>query len=187
VINKCEVECTPFLSLLCPWRLEGLRAGQPAWISGKGKIKWWISFGVRFEAVARQLQQWGCIFFVVRSEADNGRGWSRLLFAFRKPPRKRQYIGQVNPNCERMKWVPGVKGSGREAEIQRVFLSLQCPLRLGGLRAGHPGLDSWQGLDVSPLHNVQTGFGINPASYQMSTGGSFTGGKNLCKLQFLLY
>jgi hypothetical protein len=103
-------------------------------------------------------------------------------------PRKRQYIGQVNPNFERMKLVPGalspeVKRSGRESEIQRVFLSLQCPLRLGGLRAGHAGLDSRQGQDVSPLHNIQTGFGVN----QPPIRGSFSGGKNLCKLSLFLY
>jgi hypothetical protein len=75
-----------------------------------------------------------------------------------------------------------VKRSGREAEIQWLFLSLQCLLRLCGLRAGHAGLDSRQGQDFFPLHNVQTGFAVNPASYQMSTGSSFSGGNNLCKL-----
>jgi hypothetical protein len=29
VKHKCELEYTPFLSLLCSWRLDGLRAGQP--------------------------------------------------------------------------------------------------------------------------------------------------------------
>jgi hypothetical protein len=29
VKNKYEVEYTPFLSFLCSWRLDGLRAGQP--------------------------------------------------------------------------------------------------------------------------------------------------------------
>jgi hypothetical protein len=39
------------------------------------------------------------------------------------------------------------------------FLSLPCPWRLDGLRAGRAGLDSGQGQDVSLLHNVQTGSG----------------------------
>jgi hypothetical protein len=56
------------------------------------------------------------------------------------------------------------------------FLSLLCPWRLDGLRAGLPGLDSLQGQDVFPLHNVQTGAGAHPASYQVSAGGSFSGG-----------
>jgi hypothetical protein len=29
VKHKCEMEYTPFLSLQCLWRLDGLRAGQP--------------------------------------------------------------------------------------------------------------------------------------------------------------
>jgi hypothetical protein len=62
------------------------------------------------------------------------------------------------------------------------FLSLLCPWRLDGLRAGQPGLDSGQGQDVSFLHNVRTGSGARPASYPASTGGSFSGCKNLCKL-----
>jgi hypothetical protein len=101
--NKCEVECTPFLSLLCTWRLDGLRAGQPGLDSRQGQDKVVIFWGVRSEAVARQRQQRGGVFFLVGSEADTGRGGSPLLFAFRKTPRKRQYIGQINPNCERMK------------------------------------------------------------------------------------
>jgi hypothetical protein len=56
------------------------------------------------------------------------------------------------------------------------FLSLLCPWRHNGLRAGQPGLDSRQGQDVSLLHNVQTGFGAHQASYPMSTGGFFSGG-----------
>jgi hypothetical protein len=72
--------------------------------------------------------------------------------------------------------------SGREAEIQRVFLSPLCPWRLGGLRAGQPGLDSRKGQDVSLLHKVQTCSGAHPASYSVSTGGSFSGGRNLSKL-----
>jgi hypothetical protein len=32
-----------------------------------------------------------------------GRGGSPLLFAFRMAPRKRKYIGQINPNCKGMK------------------------------------------------------------------------------------
>jgi hypothetical protein len=55
------------------------------------------------------------------------------------------------------------------------FLSLLCPWRLDGLRAGQPGMDSRQGQDVSLLHDVQTGSGAHPASYPMSTGGSFFG------------
>jgi hypothetical protein len=34
-----------------------------------------------------------------------GRGGSPLLFAFRMAPRKRKSIGQVNPNCKRMKFL----------------------------------------------------------------------------------
>jgi hypothetical protein len=45
-----------------------------------------------------------------------------------------------------------------------------------GLRAAQPGLDSLQGQDVSLLHNVQNGSGARPASYQVSAGGSFSGG-----------
>jgi hypothetical protein len=67
------------------------------------------------------------------------------------------------------------------------FLSLLCPWRLDGLQAGQPGLDSRQGQDVSLLHNVQTGSGANPASYPVSTGGPFSGGYYLCKLEFVLY
>jgi hypothetical protein len=58
---------------------------------------------VRSEAVARQQQQWGGVFVLVPSETVTGRGGSPLLFAFRKTPRKRQHIGQVNANCKRMK------------------------------------------------------------------------------------
>jgi hypothetical protein len=43
--NKCEVECTPFLSLLCLWRLNGLRAGQPGLDSRQEQDKVVISFG----------------------------------------------------------------------------------------------------------------------------------------------
>jgi hypothetical protein len=62
------------------------------------------------------------------------------------------------------------------------FLSLLCPWRLDGLRAGQSGLDSRKWQDVSLLHNVQISSGAHPASYPVSTGGSFSGGKNLCKL-----
>jgi hypothetical protein len=34
--NKYEVGYTPFLSLLCPWRLDGLRAGRPGLDSRQG-------------------------------------------------------------------------------------------------------------------------------------------------------
>jgi hypothetical protein len=61
------------------------------------------------------------------------------------------------------------------------FLSLLYPWRLDWLRAGQPGLDSRQGQDVSLIHNLQTGSGAHPASYPVSTGGSFSGAKNLCK------
>jgi hypothetical protein len=37
VKNKCGVEYTPFLSLLCPWRLDGLWAGRPGLDSGQGQ------------------------------------------------------------------------------------------------------------------------------------------------------
>jgi hypothetical protein len=121
------------------------------------------------------------VFFLVRSDAVTGVGGSPLLFAFRKTPRKQQYIGQVNSNCKKIKLVlgalpPGLKQSGREAEIQRVFLTLQSPWRLDGLRAGQSGLDSLQAQVVSLLHNAQTGSGARAASYPMSTGGSCSGG-----------
>jgi hypothetical protein len=51
------------------------------------------------------------------------------------------------------------------------FVSLLCPWRLDGQRAGQPGLASRQGQDVSLLHTVQTGSGAHPTSYPMSTGG----------------
>jgi hypothetical protein len=38
VNNNCEVGYTPFLSLLCPWRLDGLRAGQPGLDSRHGQM-----------------------------------------------------------------------------------------------------------------------------------------------------
>jgi hypothetical protein len=59
------------------------------------------------------------------------------------------------------------------------FLSLLCPWHLDRLRAGRPGLDSRQEQDVSLLHNVHTGSGVHPASYPMSTGDSFSGGKTV--------
>jgi hypothetical protein len=37
VKNKCEVEYTPFLSLLCPWRLDGHRGGQMGLNYGQGQ------------------------------------------------------------------------------------------------------------------------------------------------------
>jgi hypothetical protein len=54
-----------------------------------------------------------------------------------------------------------------------------------GVSAGY-GLDSqgWipgRGKNFSLLHKVQTCSGSHPASYPVSTGGSFSGGKNLCK------
>jgi hypothetical protein len=36
VKNKCEVEYTPFLSLLCSWRLDGVDSWD--WIPGKGEM-----------------------------------------------------------------------------------------------------------------------------------------------------
>jgi hypothetical protein len=38
------------------------------------------------------------------------------------------------------------------------------------------------GQDVSVFHNVQTGSGAHLASYSVNTGGSISGGENLCKL-----
>jgi hypothetical protein len=35
--NKCEVEYTPFLSLLCPWRLDGQSSGQVGLDYGQGQ------------------------------------------------------------------------------------------------------------------------------------------------------
>jgi hypothetical protein len=52
---------------------------------------------------------------------------------------------------------------------------------------GQLGLDYGQGQDVSLLHDVQTGPGAHPASYTMSSGGSFTGDENLSKLRLCLY
>jgi hypothetical protein len=64
-----------------------------------------------------------------------------------------------------------------KCEVQYTpFLSLLCPWRLDGQRAGQPGLDSGQGQGVFLLHNVQTGCGAHPASYPMSNGGRFYGG-----------
>jgi hypothetical protein len=37
VKNKCEVGYTSFLSLLCPWCLDGLRTGQPGLDSRQGQ------------------------------------------------------------------------------------------------------------------------------------------------------
>jgi hypothetical protein len=62
------------------------------------------------------------------------------------------------------------------------FLSLLRPWRLNGHRGGQLGLDSGQGQDVFLLHNVQTGSRAHPASYRVSTGGSFTGDENFSKL-----
>jgi hypothetical protein len=56
------------------------------------------------------------------------------------------------------------------------FLSLLCPWRLDGLRAGQSGLNSREGQDVSLLHNAQTSTGAKPTSYPVSTGGIFLGG-----------
>jgi hypothetical protein len=56
-------------------------------------------------------------------------------------------------------------------------LTLLCPWRLDGLRAGRSGLDSRQGQNVSLLHNVQTGSGDHPPSYPMSTGALSPGVK----------
>jgi hypothetical protein len=67
------------------------------------------------------------------------------------------------------------------------FLSLLCPWRLDGLRAGQPELDSREGQDVSLLHNVQTGSGAHPASYPVSTGGSFSGGKKPLKRIVIIF
>jgi hypothetical protein len=61
------------------------------------------------------------------------------------------------------------------------FLSLLCPWLLDGHRGGQLGLDSGQ------RHNVQTGSGAHPASYTVSTRGSFTGDENLSKLWVFLY
>jgi hypothetical protein len=37
VKNKCQLEYTPFLSLPCPWPLDGLRDGRPGLNSGQGQ------------------------------------------------------------------------------------------------------------------------------------------------------
>jgi hypothetical protein len=109
----------------------------------------WCLFLVSSESVTRQRQQWGGVFFLVRSEAvTRGRG-SPLFFTFRKTPRKRQYIGQVNPNCKRIKFLWAIKDKikvNNKCEVEYTsFLSLLCPWRLDGLRAGQPGLDSRHG------------------------------------------
>jgi hypothetical protein len=67
------------------------------------------------------------------------------------------------------------------------FLSLLCPWRLDGQRSGQVGFDARQGKDVSLLHDVQTGSGAHPASYTVSTGGSFTGDNIISKLWLFLY
>jgi hypothetical protein len=69
----------------------------------------------------------------------------------------------------KFKWKINVKWSKRHSYHP-------CPWRLDGLLAGWPGLDFWQGQDVSLLHNVQTSSGAHPASYPMSTGGFSPGG-----------
>jgi hypothetical protein len=43
--NKFELECTPVLSILCPWSLDGLRVGHPRLDSQQGQDKVVISFG----------------------------------------------------------------------------------------------------------------------------------------------
>jgi hypothetical protein len=67
------------------------------------------------------------------------------------------------------------------------FLSLLCPWCLNGQQAGQLVLDSRQGQDVSLLHNIQAGSGAHPASYTLSTEGSFMGDENLSKLWLFLY
>jgi hypothetical protein len=37
VKNKCQLEYNPFLSLLCPWRHNEIRAGQPGLDSRQGQ------------------------------------------------------------------------------------------------------------------------------------------------------
>jgi hypothetical protein len=37
VKNKCKVEYSPFLSLPCPWHLDGHRGGQLGLDSGQGQ------------------------------------------------------------------------------------------------------------------------------------------------------
>jgi hypothetical protein len=49
------------------------------------------------------------------------------------------------------------------------------------------GWDSGQGEDVSLLQDVQTGSGAHPASYTVSTGGSFAGEETLSNLWVFLY
>jgi hypothetical protein len=71
----------------------------------------------------------------------------------------------------KIKWKINVKWS----TLHSYQLSLLCPWRLDGLRAGQPVLDSRQEQDVSLLHNVQACSGAHPASYPVSTGGSFSG------------
>jgi hypothetical protein len=122
VENKYEVGCTPFFSLLCPWRLDGLLAGQPGSDSRQGQI---FLFSTMFRPV-------------------------------------------LGPSQPPIQWLPVALSSG-----------LKRSRRLNVLRAGRPGLNSWQEQDVSLLHNVQSGSGAHQASYPMSTGGSFSGGKTV--------
>jgi hypothetical protein len=148
VKNKCEVGYTPFLSLLYPWRLNRLRAGQPGLDSRKGQD---VSLLHNVHAGSRGppsllSNEYRALFF----RGENGRG-VKLRYS---------------PNCERMK-------------LLRVGVHsfLITPVSVASRRAtGWTGLDSRQGQDVSLLHNVQTGSGAHPASYPMSTGGSFYGG-----------
>jgi hypothetical protein len=86
-----------------------------------------VLFGVRSEAVARQRStiRWCFLFGPFRGCYRMGR--MSAVISFQKDP----------TNCEGMKWVPGavfsgVKRSRREAKIQRIFLSIQCPWRLEG-------------------------------------------------------
>jgi hypothetical protein len=63
--------------------------------------------------------------------------------------RKRQYIGQVTPNCKRMKLLRAIKDKikvNNNCEVGHTpFLSFLWPWHLDGLRAGQPGFDSRHG------------------------------------------
>jgi hypothetical protein len=48
-----------------------------------------------------------------------------------------------------------------------------------GLRCGHPGLESQQGLHFSLIQKVQTDPGSNAASSPMRTGSSLRGDKSV--------
>jgi hypothetical protein len=70
-----------------------------------------------------------------------GRGGSPLLFAFRMAPRKRKYIGQVNPNC---------KGQAPINEAIKDKIQVKNKCEVGSLNSYH-----------SCVRGVSTGYGLD--------------------------